>query len=91
MKSLKSRKQARFASFDADTPMGKFTAIVKWEDGMSERDARTDAFSLMISAFGKAVKVGDKARFLAKLPEGVWEEEKCKGWGWVAKGILPAR
>ena len=86
-----TREQARFMGFNTDTALGKYTAIVKLEEGMSDRDARRDAISLMHSFFGgvSAVRVGDEAHLLADIPEGAWEEKNCAGWGWMAKGHLP--
>ncbi len=85
-------EQARFMAFNADTALGKFTVIVKMEEGMGARDARSDAISLMHASFGgvSAVRVGDEARLLTEIPEGAWEEKKCQGWGWVAKGTFPS-
>ena len=84
-----TREQARYMGFSSDTAIGKFTAIVRLEDGMSDRDAREDAISMMQSAFGRAVRVSNVARHLAALPEDAWEEKSCAGWGWMAKGYLP--
>lgn len=86
-----TREQARFMGFNTDTALGKYTAIVKLEEGMSDRDARSDAISLMRASFGgvSAVRVGDEARLLAEIPEGAWEDKNCSGWGWMAKGHLP--
>lgn len=86
-----TREQARFMGFNTDTALGKYTAIVKLEEGMSDRDARSDAISLMRASFGgvSAVRVGHEARLLAEIPEGAWEDKNCSGWGWMAKGHLP--
>ncbi|MFA7522730.1 MAG: hypothetical protein WCY71_07410 [Halothiobacillaceae bacterium] len=86
-----TREQARFMGFNTDTALGKYTAIVKLEEGMSDRDARSDAISLMRASFGgvSAVRVGDEARLLAEISEGAWEDKNCSGWGWMAKGHLP--
>lgn len=86
-----TREQARFMGFNTDTALGKYTAIVKLEEGMSDRDARSDAISMMRASFGgfSAVRVGDEARLLAEIPEGAWEDKNCLGWGWMMKGHLP--
>lgn len=86
-----TREQARFMGFNTDTALGKYTAIVKLEEGMSDRDARSDAISMMRASFGgvSAVRVGDEARLLAEIPEGAWEDKNCLGWGWMVKGHLP--
>lgn len=90
-KRAKTRKPARFMGFNTDTGLGRYIVIVKLEDGMSVRNARSDAISLAHAAFGgfSAVKVGAEAHLLAEIPEGAWDDNNCRGWGWMAKGRLP--
>lgn len=78
-----------YAAFNANTALGKFTAIVKLEEGMSRRDARSDAISLVKACIGEgAVSVSEDFRSLAELPQEAWEDKKAAGWGWMAKGYL---
>lgn len=80
---------ANYAAFNANTALGKFTAIVKLEAGMSRRDARSDAISLVKACIGDgAVNVSEEYRSLAELPKEAWEDKKAAGWGWMAKGYL---
>lgn len=88
-------KTASFMAFNVNFPFGKFTAIVKMENGMSEEDARRDAWSLASAGFGPSFGRTSAGRFLpdahplTEIPEGAWEVKKCEGWGWMMRGYLP--
>lgn len=77
------KKASKYMAFLFDTGVGRLDAIVL-ADG-TDKDARTDAFSVMIAELGRNVRIKSDGRRVAKLPDGAWESRLCRGWGWVAK------
>jgi hypothetical protein len=76
-------------AFNVDSALGKFTAIVKVEAGMSDKDAKSDAIELAQSELGgRSARVLGSGKKLSKLPDDSWESKKARGWGWLAKGYL---
>ena len=78
-------KKKHLMVFDIDSPMGGFSAIVVVSPGMTSRDARADAYSLIMAELGRHVRITGEGRRIAKLPTDAWESRHAAGWGWVAK------
>jgi len=93
MNQSRKCEQASFMGFNTDTYIGKYTAIVKLENGMSERDARSDAISMILASFGSvsAFRVGNEAYHWRKSRKAHGKRRNPRdGVGW-RKGTFPSR
>lgn len=85
---LDAAKKTGFMAFNVDST-NKFTVYVKVEDGMSDKDARSDAIEATRAELGSgATRVKEGGRRVSKVPADAWEAGKAKGWAWFAKGHL---
>lgn len=77
-----------FMAFNVDS-FNKYTVYVKVEAGMSDKDARADAYTAATAEMGKgSTRLLPGGKRVKKTPEDAWESSKARGWAWFAKGHL---
>lgn len=87
----KQKAAERFAAFNLDVAMGKFSVFVKMEPEMDAAMARRDALSAAQSAFRGAngMTLRGDPREVAALPEGAFSVKGAEGWAWMNRGWIP--
>lgn len=77
-----------FMAFNVDS-VDKFTVYIKVERGMSDKDARADAFEAVRSELGLgATRIKDDGLLVKRVPAEAWAATKTGGWGWIANGHI---
>lgn len=79
----------QYAKFTTSAPLGEFHIYILKQNGCTDKDLRTDAFTVMITEFGRVASLKQGFELVKTLPDSAQANRKYSHnntqWAYVAR------